>query len=122
MSGKKRILIAEDEKPMANALKVKLTSKGYEVVNAFSGQEALDSIKKENFNLILLDLVMPEKDGFEVLELLQKQKIKTPIVVSSNLSQAEDVKKAKDLGAKDFFIKSDTPINKVVEYVEKYLK
>jgi CheY-like chemotaxis protein len=64
---------------------------------------------------------MPVKDGFTTLKEIKAQGIKTPIIISSNLSQEEDLKKAKDLGAIDFFIKSNTPISEIVENIKKYL-
>lgn len=118
---KKRILIAEDEKPLANALGLKLTSSGFEPVIVNNGREALETIEKGNISLILLDLIMPEVDGFEVLEEMQKNGNKTPVIVLSNLGQEEDIKKAKAFGAKDFFIKSDTPIVDVVAKVKSSL-
>jgi DNA-binding response OmpR family regulator len=117
----KKILIAEDEKAMANAVKLKLEKNGMEAVVANNGLEAVEELKKGNYDLALLDLMMPIKDGFEVLEDAKKLGIKTPIIVASNLSQNEDIQKAKDMGAIDFFVKSDTPIVEVVEKVKKAL-
>ena len=116
-----KILVAEDEKPMAKALELKLTSVGFEVEVAFDGEEAIKKIKDNKYDLILLDLVMPKVDGFEVLKEIQKLKLATPVIVSSNLSQEEDRKKAKDLGAKDYFVKSDTTLNELVEKVKQNL-
>jgi DNA-binding NarL/FixJ family response regulator len=65
---------------------------------------------------------MPKRDGFSTLEEIKKRGIKVPVVISSNLSQEEDLEKAKRLGAIDFFIKSNTPINKIVESIRKYLE
>lgn len=117
----KKILIAEDEKPMARALQLKLKSEGYDAVIAPNGSKALDFLKKEKFDLMLLDLMMPTVDGFEVLEELKKKKIKIPVLVSTNLGQEEDQKRAKDLGAKEYFVKADTPINEVVAKVKSAL-
>ncbi len=121
MSQPQKILVAEDERPMAHALELKLTRSGYTVKTAFDGEEALQYLTSEPFDLVLLDLVMPKKDGFAVLQGLQDKHITTPVIVSSNLSQAEDAKRAKALGASDYFIKSDTPISKVVEHVRRVL-
>lgn len=116
----KKILIAEDEKPMANALKFKLTKAGFDVFVAFNGQEALDLIKKEKIDLALIDLIMPVLDGFGLLKKIKEQNIKVPVVVLSNLSQEQDAKKAKEFGAKDYFVKSNTPIIEIVNYVKKF--
>ena len=69
----KKILVAEDEKPLARALQLKLSKSGFEVRNAFDGAEALEAVTKDKFDLVLLDLVMPKTDGFKFLEELQKQ-------------------------------------------------
>ena len=113
----KKILIAEDEKPLAQVLTLKLERSGFDVRVAVNGQEALDVLAKEKFDLVLLDLVMPKVDGFGVLKELKKRGDATKVIVLSNLSQEEDAKKAKELGAQDFFIKSNTPIADIVEKV-----
>ncbi len=117
----KKILIAEDEKPMANALGLKLSSAGYETTLVYDGEAAMAAVKDSSFDLILLDLVMPKKDGFFVLAELKKLRITAPVIVSSNLSQEEDIKRAKNLGAADYFIKSDTTLAEIVEKVKRAL-
>src|SRR5210317_829573 len=109
MSSIKKILIAEDEKPMARALGLKLEHNGFEVTNAYNGQEALDAMAEEKFDLLLLDLMMPKVGGFEVLEEIKKKKIDIKVIVTSNLSQPEDSEKARSLGAIDYFVKSNMP-------------
>ena len=118
----KKILIIEDEKPMARALELKLAHAGFEVKAVFNGEEGVELLQKETYALILLDLVMPKMDGFKVLETLKEKKIKTPVMVLTNLSQEDDEKRAKALGAKEFFIKSNTPIATIVEKVAQFLK
>jgi DNA-binding response OmpR family regulator len=115
----KKILIIEDEKPMAKALKLKLEKNGFEVDIAPDGKEALKKLKGEKYHLALMDLVMPHMDGFTLLKELQDKKIKTPIIVTSNLSQKEDMEKAKSYGVKDFLVKSDTPITDIVKKVQE---
>lgn len=119
---KKKILIIEDEKPMAHALELKLTHAGFEVKAVFNGEEGIKLLQKETYALILLDLVMPNVDGFTVLEILKEKKIKTPVMVLTNLSQDKDEERTKALGAKEFFIKSNTPIATIVEKVIKLLE
>lgn len=118
----KRILIAEDEKPMAKALAMKMTKAGYVVDNAYNGEEMLAMLEKNKYDLVLMDLIMPKMDGFTALEELQKRGNAVPIIVSSNLSQEEDSKRAASLGAVDFIIKSNTPLGDIVTKVESYLK
>lgn len=118
----KKILIIEDEKPIARVMGLKLTRAGFETKIANDGEEGMKILEKEKFDLILLDLVMPKMDGFSTLEALKEKQIKTPVVMLSNLSQEDDEKKARELGAKGFFIKSNTPISNIVEMASKMLK
>ncbi len=122
MKTSKKILIIEDEKTLSRALELKLTNLGFNIRVALNGEEGLTLLQKESFDLILLDLIMPKMDGFAVLERLKEQKIKTPVMILTNLSQEADMKRTKEFGAKDFFIKSNTPISIIVERVKKYLK
>jgi two-component system response regulator VicR len=117
----KKILIVEDEKAIASALELKLKHEGYEVQCVFDGNSALELLKNAKFDLILLDLIMPQMDGFGVLTELKARNDKTSVIVLSNLSQAEDMTRAKELGAKDFFIKSDIPIAEVIKKVHHAL-
>lgn len=117
-----RILVVEDEKALARALELKLIDLGYEVVVVTDGKEALKEINKNKFDLILLDLVLPIMDGFKVLTKLRANHIKIPIIVLTNLSQEEDRVRALSLGAKNFFVKSETPISHIVSYIKNILK
>ena len=117
----RRILVVEDEKPLARALLLKLSHSGFEVETAHDGEAALEMIQKKKFDLIILDLVMPKLDGFGVLQKLKEKDNKTPVVVSSNLSQDVDAKRARELGVTNYFVKSDSSIAHVVEYVKKIL-
>jgi len=117
-----KVLIIEDEKPMAKALELKLTSSGFEAIAVFDGKEGLENLKKGKFDFALLDLVLPEMDGFQVLESVKDLKIKTKIIVASNLSQIEDEQRARDLGAVDYLIKSDIPISEIVEKLKSLSK
>ncbi len=122
MAKTKKILIAEDEQVIANAMALKLKTSGFEVKIASNGQEALDILSKEKFDLLLLDLIMPQLDGFGVLEALKKKKNKMPVVVTSNLGQEEDKEHATKLGAVGYLIKSDTPLYQIIEFIQKKLK
>lgn len=118
----KVLLIAEDEKSLARVLSLKLNSVGFKTVIVFDGEEALAALNKQPFDLIILDLVLPKKDGFYVLSELKKLGIKTPVIVASNLSQKEDVEKAKNLGVADYFVKSDVNLVEMVNRVKQYLQ
>ena len=117
---KKRILVVDDEIPLARALELKLTHEGLDVTLAYDGIEAIAALKKDYYDIVLLDLMMPQQDGFYVLEEVQRLKIKTNIIVSSNLSQPEDIDRATALGAVDYFVKSDTNLSDIVEKIKKY--
>ncbi|PWB39147.1 MAG: hypothetical protein C3F02_00820 [Parcubacteria group bacterium] len=122
MAVKYKVLIAEDEKPMAKALQLKLSNVGFDVRVAGNGEEALAALEKEQFDIMLLDLVMPKLDGFGTLQAIAAKKIKVPVIITSNLSQEEDKARTRELGAVDYIVKSDTPINQIVETVKKHLK
>lgn len=115
----KRVLIVEDEKPLSHALMLKLQHEGFDVTGASNGQECLDFIESQPFDVVLLDLMMPTMDGFQVLATLQKKPKMPTVFVLSNLSQHEDEERVLSLGAKKFFIKSDTPLTTIVEEVKK---
>ncbi|MDD4319075.1 MAG: response regulator [Candidatus Peribacteraceae bacterium] len=117
-----KILIVEDEKPLAHALELKMKHEGYDATVAFNGAAGQKEAVTGKYDLILLDLIMPEVDGFEVLEAMKQKKIKTPVIVLSNLGQDEDRERAKSLGASDYFIKANTPIADIVVRVKKALK
>lgn len=122
MNDKKKILVTDDEFAIANALSLKLTKLGFEVKVASNGEEAFNLIKTENFDLVLMDLMMDKKDGFSVLEDMRKENMATPVIITSNLGQDEDKKRAENLGAVGYFVKSNTPISEIVEKVEKILQ
>lgn len=118
----KKLLIAEDERSIAKALQLKLSIAGFEVDTVNNGEEALALMKTKKFDLLLLDIMMPKMDGFSVMTEMKKSKNKTPIIILSNLSQEDDAKRAEELGAVDFFIKSNTPLAEIVDKVKKFLK
>ena len=118
----KKILIIEDEKTLSKALELKLSLSGFTVTTAFNGEDGVAILLKESFSLILLDLIMPKMDGFEVLAILKENKIDTPVMVLSNLSQESDMRRTEEFGAKEFFIKSNTPIMAIVERAIEILK
>lgn len=118
----KRVLIAEDETSIARALKLKLENLGYEVELVGDGSEVLDLLGKNTYDLLLVDIMMPGKNGFEVIEALKTSGSSVPIIVSSNLSQEIDKNKAKELGAIDFFVKSNTSLSEVVSKISEHLQ
>lgn len=120
---KKKILLVDDDKYIVRAYKDGLERAGFEVRTASDGNEALEKIKKDLPDLILLDLIMPVKNGFEVLEELKvdDEMKKIPVVILSNLGQDTDVEKGKALGAVDYLIKTDYSMKEVIEKAKFYV-
>lgn len=118
------ILVVEDEGFLVRALKDNLETEGYSVGVATNGDEAIKRIKGKRPDLILLDLLMPKRDGFYVLEEVKKNlELKLiPIIVLSNLGGDEEIKRALEMGADDYFVKSQHPIQEVIEKVKDYLE
>ncbi|HLG26080.1 MAG TPA: response regulator [Candidatus Gracilibacteria bacterium] len=117
------VLVVEDEPILSKALQLELDSAGFHSIAVDNGQDALKKIKAGGLDLVLLDLLIPVKSGFEVLKEMQKADLtqKIPVIVLSNLGQDEDKRKTKELGAKDFFVKSDTDLGKLVSLIRKII-
>jgi len=120
---KYKVLVAEDDKFLSKAFKDKLEREGFVVVIASDGNETMEALIKENPDILLLDLVMSVKDGFEVLEemRLSTKLKKIPVIILSNLGQDSDVKKGRELGAVDYLIKADFTISDVVKKIKEHL-
>lgn len=122
---KKKVFIVEDDEFLRSLNAKKLEESGYAVAVAVDGSSAIDLIPKEKPDLIFLDLLLPgEKDGFDVLrEVKGNAEVKdTPVIVFSNLGQAEDIEKAKGLGAADFLVKANFTLDDVVLKIKEFLK
>lgn len=118
-----KIVVAEDEEALLHVLAEKLRNNGFEVREARDGEAAMKAIKNFLPDLVLLDLLMPQKDGFAVLEEMKAStEFKSiPVIVLSNLGEDEDLKRALHAGAVDYLVKMQHPLNEVVEKVKKYL-
>lgn len=117
-----KVLIAEDEKPMAQALALKLKHEGMQVQTVINGEEVLVALAKDNFDILLLDLIMPKLNGFEVMEKLKVLGNPIKIIVLSNLSQEDDARRARSMGALDFFVKSNISLVEIVKRIKEVLK
>ena len=117
----KKILIVEDDKFLGNAYRVKLTKSNFDIHISQDGFDGLAALKTFKPDLILLDLVMPNMDGFTVLEKLKSQNNKVPVLIASNLGQKEDIDKGLALGAKDFIIKSDMSLDDLINKINSIL-
>ncbi len=124
MDKQKTILVAEDDQLYASVYQNKLGKEGFNVVLAVNGVEALKKTKELKPDLVLLDLIMPEMDGFTALEKMkadpETKKIK--VIVMSNLGQDSDIKRAKELGAEEYFVKASISIQDLVNKIRDYLK
>lgn len=117
----KNILVAEDDRFLANAYRVKLTKAGYNVKIVSDGQETVEALAVNIPDVLVLDLMMPKKDGFAVLVDLKKNPAwaKIPCIVASNLGQKEDIDKAKALGASDYIVKTDMSLNDLIVKIKR---
>ena len=100
-----RILIAEDEKDLNRIIKQKLTSAGYTADSCFDGAEAIDYIEAAEYDAVLLDVMMPKKDGFEVVKEMRRKGITTPVIFLTARDGISDRVKGLDLGANDYVVK-----------------
>ena len=121
--GARRVLLAEDDRFLRRAAEARLRRHGLEVLTAADGEEALRLARAEPLDLILLDVVMPKLQGFEVLKALKQDEATAhiPVIVLSNLGQERDVAQAKALGALAFLVKAHLSLQDLVDRVDAAL-
>jgi len=121
---KNKILIIEDEETLRFFLSRKFKGEGFDIEEAVDGEEGIKKAKESKPDLILLDLLLPGIDGFEVLSILKKDSRleSIPVIIISNFSQEEAVKRGLKLGAIDFLVKANLSLNEIAERVKKVLK
>jgi DNA-binding response OmpR family regulator len=119
----KKVLVAEDDVFLSQLLSTRLEKAGINVLKAFDGEEALNLIKKERPDLILLDIILPKKSGFEVAEeVASNPMLRTiPIIITSNLGQDSDVERGIALGVVEYLVKAKINIEDLVAKVQVYL-
>lgn len=119
----RRVLLVEDDRFLRKAAEAMLRKHGYEVVTAQDGEEGLRAARASLPDLVLLDLIMPKKGGFLVLEDLKADPMTqhVPVVVMSNLGQEGDVKRAMDAGAADYIVKANVALQDLVAKVARIL-
>ena len=119
-----KILFVEDEPSLQKAISELLTQEGFEILSAIDGEQGLELARKEEPNLVLLDLILPKKDGFEVLkEMKADEKMKDiPVIVLTNLEGMGDVEKALELGATTYLVKANYELEDVLKTVKEHLK
>lgn len=119
-----KILVVEDDKFLRELITQKLAREGYDVKEAVDGEEGVIKVKEEKPDVILLDLILPGIDGFEVLAKIKEdpEVENIPVVILSNLGQRDDVERGLKLGAVDFLIKAHFTPGEIIEKIEKIIK
>jgi DNA-binding response OmpR family regulator len=120
---KKKILIIEDDVVLKNSLEEFLTAEGFEVSTALDGEIGLQKAFTEKPDLILLDIVLPKKDGYEVLSEIKAnpETDHLPVVLLTNLGSIADVEKALALGATTYLIKADYKLDEITQKIKEIL-
>ena len=120
----KIILIIEDDKFLRELITQKLIKEGYGVSEAVDGEEGMKKVKEEKPDLVLLDLILPGIDGFEVLSRMREESALTsiPVIILSNLGQKEDVEKGLKLGAVDYLIKAHFTPGEIIDKIKAALR
>lgn len=121
---KKKIVIVEDDQMLLKYISAAFrTDGGFDVYTASDGEEGEKVIKEQKPDLVLLDIIMPRKNGFEVLKSLKKDKTTAaiPVIVLTNLGQQKDLDQAKKLGAADYLVKVDMQVGEIVGKVKSFL-
>ena len=118
-----KIVVADDDRMFRKAAETTLRRQGYAVTTASDGEEALQLIRSERPDIIVLDLIMPKLQGFDVLQVLKQDSITAaiPVIVLSSLTQEQDKQEALDLGAVAYFNKTTFSLGELVRQVETTL-
>jgi DNA-binding response OmpR family regulator len=117
-----KVLLIEDDKFLRRVLEKKLSAEGFELVSVLDGEEALEKIISDKPDIILLDIILPKRSGFLVLENIKKdpELKRVPVLIISNLGQEEDIKKGLSLGAIEYFVKAKVSLDDVVKKIKEY--
>lgn len=119
----KKILVIEDEETLQKALLEMLEQSGYEAVSALDGESGWKLIQEEKPDLILLDIILPKMDGFDVLQniKLTEETSRIPVIILTNLGDLNNIQKALELGANTYLVKADFHLDDVLKKVEQTL-
>lgn len=120
----KTILVIEDDKFLRELISQKLFKEGYSVSGVIDGEEGIEKIKKEKPDLVLLDLLLPGIDGFEVLSQIKKDSnlVSIPVIILSNLDEKENMERGLKLGAVAYLIKAHSTPSEIVDKIKNVLK
>jgi DNA-binding response OmpR family regulator len=116
-----KVLIIEDEPAISRVLDLKLKQLGIEPTIINNGTLAVDTVKSQEFDCILLDLILPEVDGFTILEEIRKKSKTSKVIVMTNLGQPEDKLRVEKLGITAYYVKSEVSISRLAEAVKEAL-
>jgi DNA-binding response OmpR family regulator len=119
----KNILIVEDDDFFRELIAKRLSSEGYDISEAIDGEQGMEKIKEGNVDLVILDILLPGIDGFEVLSRVKEDSSVSsiPVVILSNLGQKEEVEKGMQLGATDYLIKAQVTSDEIVNKVKSVI-
>ena len=119
----KKILVIEDEVTLRHEIEKFLSTEGFTVTSAGDGEAGIRAARSESPDVILLDLILPKKDGFSVLKELREDDAtaKIPVIVLSNLGEMEDVGRVLELGANRYLVKTDYKLSEVVDKIKETL-
>lgn len=119
----KTVLLVEDDQFLSALLNNRLVREGFEVLLAKDTDEALTALKNKTPQLILMDIILPGKSGFEAIELIKQDPAASsvPVMIISNLGQEADIAKGKQLGVVEYFVKAQTPIDDLVGKIREFL-
>jgi len=118
-----KVLIVEDDPILVRIYTVRLKKEGFDTEVVTDGEQALESVRKEVPDVILLDLVMPKMDGFSFIAAMKKEGIELPpTVVLSNLDQSADIHKAKEMGVLDYVVKGKADLEEIAQKITQYAK
>ncbi|MFA6228469.1 MAG: response regulator [Patescibacteria group bacterium] len=119
-----KVLLVEDDAMIVDMYKLRLEEEGYEVIITDKGSQAIELAKTDDPDIILLDIILPEVDGFSILSSLKSEAAtkKIPTIIMTNLGQESDQEKGQQLGAEEYFVKAQHTPADVINVIKKYLK
>ena len=122
---RQKIIFIEDDKILVRTYRDKLTLEGFEMDSASDGLEAIQKLGFNDYDLVLLDLMLPKMNGLDVLKQLRTSgwpAAQKPVIVFSNLGDASDIEQARKFGATDYLVKANLSPNQVIEKIKEHLK
>ena len=119
---KTKIVLIEDDEILSKVVSEELKEAGFDVARAFDGEAGLNLVKSKKPDLVLLDLILPKKHGFEVLQELKKSPPtkEIPVIILTMLGSDEDIKKGLELGANDYIVKSQHAVAEIIEKIKNF--